>query len=229
MTPLVKSLSAVAAAALLAGCGGGGGGDNGIEKLSGAKALAKVKADVADVQWVHAKGQINQGDKTLQLDVHAGHDVGEGTLVVGGGQLELRLVDGVAYIRADKDAMAALGASPAEAGLAAGKWLKSPESQGAFASFAGFLEADKLFGSLLTPSGTVSTGRTTTVNGTKALALVDSTNDAGTLYVSETGKALPLRIVKTGSGGGRVDFTDYGDPVDVSAPAGAVDVSQLGQ
>lgn len=210
----------------LAGCGGAG--SNGIAKLSADKALAKVKHDVALVKTVHAKGTIDENGQKLGIDVHLSRTSGIGILSLGNGQLQVRLVSGTAYIRGDATAYTAFGASPTQVQQVAGKWLSSKAGTGELAAFSGFLELGKLFSSMLTPNGAVSRGKTTTVDGQPAYALVDGSNQ-GTLYIAETGRALPLRIAKSGTGGGQVDFSDYDQPVSVTAPAGAIDISQLGQ
>jgi hypothetical protein len=228
VTRLPKLLAALVVLVLLGGCGGSDAGTNGIEKLSADKALAKVKADAATVKSVHVKGKIVKEGQTLELDVHAGAAEGEGTLVIGGGTLDIRLVDGIAYLRGDEAALQALGAPPAEVSSTADKWLKSQAAGGPFESFTLFLDRQKLFDSLLDPKGTLESGETTTVSGKKAYTLVDTSTDGGTLYVAATGKALPLRIAAAGTEGGTVDFLDYDAAVNVEAPADAVDLSQLG-
>lgn len=232
MTRLLKLITALAAIVLLGGCGGSSGGStNGIEKLSADKALAKVKADVETVKSVHVKGNIVQSGNTLGLDVHAGDSEGEGTLTVGGGTVELKLVDGEAYLRGDEAALKSFGASDAELAATAGKWLKSSASGGEFASFSTFLDTGQLFSSLLQPNGTLETGELTTLDGKKAFTLIDTATEAdgggGTLYVAATGKALPLRIAKAGTEGGSVDFLDYDAELNVEAPSDAIDISQL--
>lgn len=221
-------------AVLVAGCGGGSGGakSNGIEKLSAKDALAKVKTATADVKSVHVKGTINQSGQTLTLDISVGSSASEGSIGVGGGTMELRLVDGVTYFRGDSKVFAAFGANAAQSSVAAGRWIKDTSSTGPAGSFAGFLDRGKLFDELLAPQGSISTGGTATVNGTKALVLVDSSANGGKLYIAATGAALPLRIERTDSSGsttsgGRIDFTDYNADVNVKAPPGAVDISQL--
>ena len=234
MTRILKLLVAVVALMLVGACGGssGGGESNGIEKLSADKALEQVKADADTVKSVHVKGKISQSGNTLELDVHAGDAEGEGTLTVGGGTVEIKLVDGTAYLRGDETALKSFGANDQEVAATANKWLKSDAASGPFASFTAFLDRDKLFESLLDPNGTLKTGDTTTINGQPAYTLVDTATEAegggGTLYVSATGKALPLRIAKAGTEGGSVDFTDYDAAINVEAPADAIDISQLG-
>lgn len=212
---------------LLAGCGGGDSG-NGIDKLSAKDALAKVKTATADVRSVHVKGTINQSGKPLSLDISVGKSAAQGAIGVGGGTMDLRLVDGVTYFRGDTKVFAAFGANPAQAGLAAGRWIKDTSATGPAGSFASFLDLQKLFDALLTPQGTIKTGGSASVNGKKAEILIDSSAEGGKLYVAETGAALPLRIERAGDNGGRVDFVDYNAAVSVDAPADAVDITQLG-
>lgn len=212
---------------LVAGCGGGGQKSNGIEKLSANDALAKVKTATADVKSVHVKGTINQAGKALSLELFVGPTASKGTIGVGGGTMELRLVKGVTYFRGDSKVFAAFGANSAQASLAANRWIKDTSSTGPAASFSTFLDRKQLFDDLLTPQGTISTGGTATVNGHKALILVDNSSQGGKLYVATTGPALPLRIARSGTNGGHIDFSDYNADVQVDAPSGAIDLSQL--
>ena len=218
---------AVIGALLISGCGGGSSG-NGIDKLSASDALAKVKTATADVTSVHVRGTIQQSGKPLTLDVEVGSSSAQGSVGVGGGTMDLRFVDGVTYFRGDSKVFEAFGANAAQASLAANRWIKDTGSSGPAGSFAAFLNKKKLFDALLTPQGTIKTGGSSSVNGTKALILVDSSAEGGKLYVAETGDALPLRIERTGDNGGRVDFLDYNADVEVDAPSGALDISQLG-
>ena len=216
------------AAALLAGCGGGAK-SNGIEKMSANDALTKVKAAVADVTSVHVVGQFSQSGQTMTVDVSIGDKKATGTIHVGGGTMDLRLVNGVTYFRGDSKVFASFGANSAQASLAAGRWIKDAGTSpgGPASSFASFLDRQKMFDELLTPQGSVSTGGTATINGHKALILIDNSADGGKLYVATTGAALPLRIQHTGTNAGRIDFTDYNATVTVQAPSGALDLSQL--
>ena len=69
-------------------------------------------------------------------------------------------------------------------------------------------------------------GAITTVNGHKVIAVNDTTK-GGTLHVATTGKPYPIEVQKKGSEGGRIAFDHYNEPVSLSAPANAVDLSQL--
>jgi hypothetical protein len=214
------------AAVLLVGCGGSGG-TNGVEKLSANDALDKVRHATESVRSVHVTGQINQSGQTLGLDIRVGTGAASGTVNLAGGTMDLRLVHGVTYFRGDQKVFAAFGANPAEAALAAERWIKDTSSSGPAAGFSAFLDSHQLFQSLLTPQGKLNTGGTTTIAGHKAFVLVDESTDGGKLYVADTGAALPLRIERTGSNGGRVDFSDYNADINVDVPPDAVDISKL--
>lgn len=226
VTRCLVALFGLVGVVLLAGCGGGAK-SNGIDKLGADAALAKVKAAVADVHSVHVKGTINQSGQPLALEVVVGPDSAEGSITVAGGTMDLRLVDGITYFRGDAKVFAAFGANAAQASVAAGRWIKDTGTSGPAAGFAVFLNRKQLFDNALTPQGTVSTGGSATVNGQKALILIDNSSQGGKLYVASTGAALPLRIARTGDNGGRIDFTDYNADVNVVAPSGAIDISQL--
>jgi hypothetical protein len=217
----------ILAVLLVAGCGGGSK-SNGIQKLSANAALAKVKAAAANVKSVHVKGAISQSGQSLTLELSVGTDAAQGKIGLGGGTMELRLVHGITYFRGDSKVFGAFGANATQSAQAANRWIKDTGTSGPASAFAAFLDTKKLFGQLLTPQGSLSTGGNATINGQKALILVDSSAQGGKLYVAETGSALPLRIERTGSNGGRIDFTDYNAAVKVDIPAGAVDISQLG-
>jgi hypothetical protein len=84
----------------------------------------------------------------------------------------------------------------------------------------------ELVSKLLSTHGTLATGSTTTVNGQKVVAVNDTTK-GGTLYVATTGRPYPVEIVKTGSQGGRMVFDRINESVSLTAPANAIDISQL--
>jgi hypothetical protein len=64
------------------------------------------------------------------------------------------------------------------------------------------------------------------VDGQKVVAVTDKTK-GGTLYVATTGKPYPVQISKPGAGGGRVVFDHWNASVALTAPANAIDLTQL--
>ena len=67
---------------------------------------------------------------------------------------------------------------------------------------------------------------TSTVKGQAAVGVKD-TSQSGTLYVATTGLAYPVRITKHGAGGGTITFSEWDQPVTLTAPPNAVDIEQL--
>ena len=211
----------------MAGCGGGAS-DNGVAKLSAADALKKVQVALKKVSSVHVSGHISTQGQDISLDLRDKAGAGTGTITIGGGEIDVVRDGDNIYVKGDKDALTAFGASSAQASLVAGKWLRqSVSAGGSFATLADLLDTTALFGNVTTPTGTLKTGTTTTLNGHKVFTLVDSSPQGnGTLYVAATGDPLPLRVDQPGNSGGTLDF-EYDVPVDVKAPSGAVDLSKL--
>jgi hypothetical protein len=223
----LNGLFALLLLVFLAGCGGGES-DNGIADLSADAALEKVKTAVEDVKSVHIAGTLDQQGQTFDLDVHSARGKGQGTLTIDGGDMEVRLVDGTTYVKADASTFEKLGAPAAQAQIIGGKWLKSGGAASQFAAFGQFLDLDQVFESLLEPQGEIEKGEETEINGDAAIALVDTAESGGTLYIATTGDAVPLRISKEGADGGEINFTEYDAEVTVVVPDGALDISQFG-
>jgi hypothetical protein len=78
----------------------------------------------------------------------------------------------------------------------------------------------------LSSHGKLAKGGTSTVAGQKVIAVNDTTM-GGTLYVATTGEPYPVEVAKAGSGGGRVVFDHYNQPVSLTAPADAIDITKL--
>ena len=57
--------------------------------------------------------------------------------------------------------------------------------------------------------------------------VVVSQQDGSKLYVANTGAAYPLRAAFKGRAGGRIDFTQYGADLRISAPENPVDIGKL--
>jgi len=128
------------------------------------------------------------------------------------------------YINGSQSFWKTFGGSAA-AQLLSGKWLKAPAT-GQLSSLATLTNVQKLFNQLLSSHGKLAKGKTTTIHGQQAIAVTDTTN-GGTLYVATTGKAFPLEISKTGAQGGQITFDHFNQPVTLTPPANAIDISQL--
>jgi hypothetical protein len=114
------------------------------------------------------------------------------------------------------------GSGAASNGIAS----KSPEASGQLGALAGFTDLKKLFNQLLSSHGTLVKGPITTARGMKAVPLTDRTK-GGTLYVAATGKPYPIEVVNGGADNGQITFDRFNQPVSLTPPAGAIDMSQL--
>jgi hypothetical protein len=263
LAPLACSAALVAVFA--AGCGGGdddsastgssasssasasssgstaSGKDNGVAAKTATDILAASKAAAEKQSSVHVSGTTTEdGGLSIDLTLSNGKG-GTGSITIEGQKLELSAVGGVYYIKGDAAFWTQQAGSADAATLLADKWVKIPAETAAsddFAEFGDLVGGDfgTLFDDILSPTGTLTKGTTDTIAGTKAIGLVDSGEDGGTLWVATTGEPLPLRLDSTGSasasasataGSDSISFKDWGKAVTLTAPADAVDLAAL--
>ena len=94
-----------------------------------------------------------------------------------------------------------------------------------FSSFSSLTDIKALVDNITSATGTLTKGSTATIDGQPAIGITDSST-GGVLYVATTGPAYPLQL-KLGKGKGQVDFTDWDQPVTLTAPAHPVDYAKL--
>jgi hypothetical protein len=208
----------------LASCGGSSG--NGIASKTPTEILAASKQAADSAKSVHVFGSIvsNHAPLTLDMSLVAGTGA-SGRLSQNGASFELIAVDGTIYLRGSAAFYRRIGGAAA-AQLLKGKWLKAPASTPSLASLGSLTDLRSLLDSTLADHGTLTKGATTSVNGQAVVALHDTAR-GGTLYVANTGKPYPVQIAKTGQNGGRVSFDRWNAPVSLTAPQGAIDITQL--
>lgn len=161
----------------------------------------------------------------LDLSLVAGKG-GRGRLSENGLSFELIEIDGTTYI-SGSSAFYSHFAGAAAAQLLQGKWLKAPSSNSSFAGISSLTELRRLLdAALATSSKTLASGGSGTVNGQTVVGVRDTSQNA-TLYVATSGPAFPVEIVKSGTGGGTITFSEWNRPVTLTAPANAVDIEKL--
>lgn len=191
------------------------------------------------VTSVHLKGSGTDSGETIGVDLSFDKNNGAtGSLTVNGGTMNIVATKDAVYIQADAKSYAAFGGGsvpPDALAAIAGKWLKISTTDSSAASAFGDLSAFtnlKSFTEAFAPSGKLSLvpGKKT-INGKTAVGLLDTGDNGGILYVEDGGDHLPLAVAPGGtasaSATGEIDFIDYNKPVTVTAPAGALDISQL--
>lgn len=222
---LLAALLSALLAVLIAGCGGSSSG-NGVASKSPTEILAATKAAADGATSVHVAGALSSGGSpiTLNLDLVAGHG-GRGQLSENGLAFELIVVGGTAYIKGSPSFYSHFGGAAAVQ-LFQGKWLKASATSGELATLASLTDLGRLLDQALSSHGTFTKGPTTTISGQPVIELKDTAGD-GSLFVATTGPPYPIEIVRRGSESGHVTFTRWNEPVSLSAPANAIDLSQL--
>lgn len=223
------STCALLIATVVSACGGSNSSStssgNGVAAKSPDAIVTAASNALQGVKSVNVAGAfVSSGTSTsLNLDI-ASKEGGKGSMAQNGLSFQLVAIGNEVYINASPAFWRHFGGSAA-ATLFNGKWLKAPAT-GQFSSLSSLTNLDTLFNKLLGQHGTLTKGTTTTVNGQPVIGVTDTTN-GGTLYVATTGEPYPVEIVKTGSGGGRLTFSRYNVPVTLTAPANAIDITQL--
>jgi hypothetical protein len=222
----VPALVLVVLLALLSGCGSSSSSGNGAASKSPAAIVAEAKLAAAGAASAHVAGAIVDEGKPIALDMElVSGKGGKGRITLEGLSINLIQVGPSVYINGSK-AFYSHVAGAAAAQLLQGKWLKAPASGKNFSSLASLTNLGKLIDTTLASHGKLVGAGTKTVNGQKVVGVRDATK-GGTLYVATTGTAYPIEIVKSGASGGKITFDRWNQPVTLSAPAGAVNISQL--
>jgi len=218
--------AALFAALFAAGCGSSSPSGNGVESKSATQILEATKLAASEATSVHIAGSLVSGGKPITLDMEllAGKG-GKGKIGQEGFTIELVQTEGSVYINGSAAFYRHVGGTAA-AQLLQGRWLKAPSGSGELASLASLTNLSKLIDTALANHGSLVKGAKTTIEGQPAIAVSD-TAKGGTLYVATTGKALPLEIAKSGPESGKVLLNRWNQPVTLTPPKNAIDISKL--
>ncbi|MHB1837926.1 MAG: hypothetical protein ACYCXW_23515 [Solirubrobacteraceae bacterium] len=218
------SITALLAIAVSA-CGGSSSSGNGVASKSANGIVNAASTAIEGVNTVHVSGSARSGTSSIDLNLDLVNGKGgRGSMSENGMSFRIISVGNNVYINASNAFWSHFGGNAA-AQLFHGKWLKAPAT-GSFGSFASLTNLHSLFTGLLSSHGALSKGAAATINGRKAIGVTD-TSKGGTLYVATTGKPYPLEIAKSGSSGGKIDFTNFNESVSLSAPAHSIDISKF--
>lgn len=208
------------AGAGLAGCGGSSAKLNGEQHKTAAEVVADAEQALASARSVHLVGESTANGQKAHLDLRLTGPDAVGSITTGTANVSLITVGDTAYVKGYGAALA-----PAVAAKLRNTWIKQTTAagQGSFTIEAISTSLTRAF----TPSGPVSLGK---LRGQRVV-IVHGTDQGqpATIWVAATGPAYPLRLVGTTSGMATLDLLDYGAPVRVTAPASALDASQVAQ
>jgi hypothetical protein len=182
----------------------------------------------SSVRWVTTE-PANGAQLTIISDV--GRSAGSQiiTLTEGGGEavLSVVLLDNTAYLIGNAGGLYLQGFTEAAAAKEANKWITVKPSSAAYTSAAAGLTVSSALDPLK------MAGSVTSVPGVKVLGLstvgfagtskpVDGQSGAAEkVYVRSTGKPLPVEVVQQGT---TTVFDNWGEPIKVTAPRGAVPI-----
>ena len=244
MAATAAALALVAGGGVLAGCGSDSGGGaaastaavdtaalgpaNDVETLSAQEIFDKAQAAASAASSVTVTGEIAQGSNKVAWDLQVGDNAANGTIEVLNTEVGIRVVDGKTYLKTSGEGVAKIagqGDNSAVVELATAligdKWLLAPANSGIdeFEFFSQFADRDSLLKEILPPEGTVSVKGTGEVNGIPVVFLESTGDGPGTLAVQTVGEPYPVQVAGSGSDfNGEVNFTNWNDPVDVTAP-----------
>ena len=227
----VSALALVVTALLLAGCGGSKKQEttsNGEASKPADQVLADAKSAATSASSAHVSGSLVSNGTPVTIDLSLARGKGaEGSASVNGLGFDLVKIGDTAYIKGS-DAFYRHFAGAAIAQLIQGKWLKVPTTSGRFQSIGALASMAGLFAEIGSSHGKLANDGQKTYRGQPVVVIRD-TSENSKLYVSATGKPYPVALVGgSKKQSGRVTFDDWNKPVSLTAPEGAIDISQFG-
>jgi hypothetical protein len=213
--------------AALAACGSSSSSSsgNGVAGKSPDEIVNAAINSVSTVKSVHVSGMVTDQGMPITLDLNlASGQGGTGTLAQNGLSFQIVAVNQTVYINGSQAFWEHFGGAAA-AKLFQGKWLKAPAT-GQFSSFAQLTNPQQLLTKVLSSHGSLTKGSTSTVNGQPVIAVHDASH-GGTLYVATTGPAYPIQVTGSGAQSLHLTFDKFNEPVTLTPPSGAIDISQL--
>jgi hypothetical protein len=226
----VPALALVLTAVLLAGCGGSKkeAKPNGEASKPARRVFADAKAAATGAASAHVAGNLVSNGRRVALDVSTVRGKGAtGSASVDGLQFDLVKIGDTVYIKGS-DAFYQRFAGATIAQLLHGRWVKASATSPRLRSFAGLASMSGLFAAISAHHGKLVNDGTKQYQGQQVVVIRDA-SDGSKLYVAATGKPYPVAIV----GGskrqsGQVTFDDWNKSVSLTAPKGAIDISQFG-
>jgi hypothetical protein len=136
---------------------------------------------------------------------------------------------GYVWLKPTNAYYASLHVSQAALALVADKYIKVPTSNTQVADLTKICSFSGLFGALPTPTGTSYVATPTTYDGQSAYK-VTKTGQPGYLFITNSSTPMLAKLAEPSVGGGAIDFTEYTEPVQITAPSAAesIDGSKIG-
>jgi hypothetical protein len=219
----------VLTAVLLAGCGSSdkSAKPNGEASKPAAQVLADANKAATNASSAHVSGSIRSDGTPITLDLTTARGKGaKGSMATSGLKFDLIRIGDTLYIRGSDEFLKRFAGPAAQ--LLHDKWLKASATKGRLKSLAPLTSLGALFAGISSQHGKLVNDGKKKYKGADVVVIRDTSDDSK-LYVAATGKPYPVAL----SGGkqdqsGTITFDDWNKSVSLSAPSGAIDISQFG-
>jgi hypothetical protein len=226
----VSALALVLTAGLLAACGGSKKQEappNSEASKPANQVLADAKSAATSASSAHVAGSIVLHGTSITLDLTVARGKGaKGSASINGLPFDFVRIGNTAYIHGS-DALYQHYAG-AFAQLLHGKWVKVSANQPRFGSLIPLTSMGAIFTEVSSHHGKLVNEGKTIYKGQQVVEIRD-TSDNSKLYVAATGKPYPVAITSSDKARSiMLTFDDWNEPVSLTAPKGAIDISQFG-
>ena len=224
----MKRFLAVLLAALLGVMLAGCGSTPSQSKLSTSALLKKARAYVTAQKDVGLSGRIDQGGAETSLDLKYAGDDSYGTIKLSGATITLESVGGKTYFKPSKEfwtQQLSKDQAATVTGLIGDRWIIANPGNANFAQLIALAKRSFLTEQVLTPEGTITKGKVTTISGTKAIPLKLK---EGAIYLADE-DARPLQVKGSSTSGSGTATFSYDKVTIPAAPTGkdVVDLTKL--
>jgi hypothetical protein len=209
-----------------------------------AQAAVSAAVTAANAQTsVHYVAVSSQGGKSITLTADVGTQTGQQSIVVRSGtsvgHVSALLVNNAAYFKGDKVGLAQyLGMPSSLTGKYQNTWIEFVPSDSTFGQIqqsftvANAVSQIELSGPFVLTKTTCATGTCQSVRGLTTTLSTNGKKTSATLLISSGAAALPVRFqgntaASTTVAKGAVDFSNWGEQVNPTAPDNAVRASTI--
>jgi hypothetical protein len=187
--------------------------------------MLKQAIDAANAtNSVHIALQTSDPSGPISVVGDVTSDAGRLDFTSGSDQVKLIKTGKTIYMQANSSMLAEFGMPPIMASSIGGRWVALQPGQPGYSDFIQlFDDSSTNSSSSLTTTGPVVNGGQTIRNGQNVVALKGTFDGtAGTIFVTTDGQHLPVEF---DVGGTTVAFSNWGEPVSISPPQGALSLS----
>lgn len=217
-------LLAAAIAALAAGCGSS---DNGVSSKSATEIMAASRAAANKASSARVATKVAQGKLALTSHIEFASNGGHAQVSFAGLAFEVLRIGNTLYVKGNRAFESRLSLTASKK-IPEGTWIKASASGTQLAQLAAFTDKSSEMNRLLSSTGPLAKGSTTTVNGQKAVELKQTAKlFQGSAFIATSGEPYPIQLVKQGREAGLTSFSGWNQPVTLTAPTNTIEVSQL--